>query len=158
MLALCFCVIPLTAQEAETDEAEYRSSFELFVGGVTETEESASGFGVGVEYNYRLSSRWSIGVEAIEISTTDVSRDWLVVFPVYFHITESFGVKAGPGLEGSLEKSEDGSESKTQFALRLGAGYEFELGERFTITPEINADLIGGNVTWVYGLSFGLRF
>ena len=39
MLALCFCAIPLTAQEAETDEAEYRSSIELFVGGVTETEE-----------------------------------------------------------------------------------------------------------------------
>lgn len=64
------------------------------------------------------------------------------------------------GASGSKKKSEDGggSESKTQFALRLGAGYEFELGERFTITPEINADVIGGSVTWVYGLSFGLRF
>jgi len=150
------------AQESDSEpgERERRNAVELFVGGVTETEESASGFGFGIEYNRRFSRRWSIGVEAIELSTTDVTRNWLVVFPVYFHVTEGLGVKAGPGIEGSKEESEDGggTESTTQFALRLGAGYEFELGERFTLTPEINADLIGGNVTWVYGVSFGLRF
>jgi hypothetical protein len=150
------------AQEAdgEPEERARPNAVELFVGGVTETEESASGFGIGIEYNRRLSRRWSVGVEAIELSTTDVTRNWLVVFPVYFHVTEGLGVKAGPGLEGSKEESEEGadSESTTEFALRLGAGYEFELGERFTITPEINADLIGGNVTWVYGVSFGLKF
>ena len=79
---------------------------------------------------------------------------------MYFHITEGLGIKAGPGLEGSTEEPEAGgeSESTTEFALRLGAGYEFELGGRFTLTPEINADLIGGHVTWVYGLSFGVGF
>jgi hypothetical protein len=169
LLPICLVAVSLTlvpavgrAQESdgEPEERERRNSVELFVGGVTETEESASGFGFGIEYNRRLSRRWSIGVEAIELSTTDVTRNWLIVFPVYFHLTEGLGVKAGPGLEGSKEKPEDGgeSESTTQFALRLGAGYEFELGERFTLTPEINADLIGGNVTWVYGVSFGLKF
>ncbi|MBK5097451.1 MAG: outer membrane beta-barrel protein [Gemmatimonadetes bacterium] len=159
-LLLCLCAAPLAAQESEEAEVEYKNEVEMFVGGVTETEESASGFGIGLEYNRRLSSRWRIGVEAIEISTTDVSRSWLVVIPVYFLVTEGLGIKAGPGLEGSKDKPEDGgeSESTTEFALRLGAGYEFELGSRFTISPEVNADLIGGNVTWVYGVSFGFLF
>lgn len=163
MLLLCCLASPLAAQEAEEeggDKKERRHSIELFVGGVTETEESASGFGIGIEYQRRLSERWSIGIEALELSTTDVSRDWLVVVPLYFHVTDAFGVKVGPGLEGSKDEPEDGeeSESSTQFAVRFGAGYEFELGERFTLTPEVNLDLIGGNVTWVYGLSFGYRF
>ena len=157
---LCLFAAPLMAQESDEEKVEYKNEVELFVGGVTETDESATGPGVGLEYNRRLSSRWSIGVEAIELSTNDVSRSWLVVVPVYFHLTEGLGVKAGPGLEGSKDRPEDGgeSESTTKFAVRLGAGYEFELGRRFTVTPEVNADLIGGNVTWVYGLSFGLGF
>lgn len=169
LLPICLVAGSLTllpalgmAQESdsEPEERERRNAVEVFVGGVTETEESASGFGLGIEYNRRLSRRWSIGVEAIELSTTDVTRNWLVVFPVYFHVTEGLGVKAGPGLEGSKDKPEDGgeSESTTEFALRLGVSYEFELGSRFTISPEVNADLVGGNVTWVYGVSFGLRF
>ena len=159
-LLLCLFAAPLMAQESDEKKVEYKNEVELFVGGVTETDESATGPGVGLEYNRRLSLRWSIGVEAIELSTNDVSRSWLVVVPVYFHLTEGLGLKAGPGLEGSKDKPEDGgeSESTTKFAVRLGAGYEFELGRRFTVTPEVNADLIGGNVTWVYGLSFGLGF
>jgi len=160
LLIVCLCAGPLIAQESEVADIEYKNEVELFVGGVTETEQSASGFGIGLEYNRRLSPRWSIGVEAVEIATTGVTRSWLVVVPVYFHITEGLGIKAGPGLEGSTEEPEAGgeSESTTEFALRLGAGYEFELGGRFTLTPEINADLIGGHVTWVYGLSFGVGF
>ena len=159
-LLLCLFAAPLVAQEADAEKVEYKNSVELFVGGVTETDESATGPGVGLEYNRRLSSRWSIGVEAIELSTNDVSRSWLVVVPAYFHLTDGLSLKAGPGLEGSKDKPEDGgeSESTTEFVVRLGAGYEFELGRRFTVSPEVNADLIGGNVTWVYGLSFGLGF
>lgn len=156
---------PLGAQEAQQEGAgqewkERRNEVELFVGGVTETEESATGFGIGLEYNRRLSARWSLGVEAVEISATDVSRNWLFVFPLYFHVTDAFGLKVGPGVEGSKEEPENGeeSETKTQFVVRFGAGYEFELGERFTLTPEVNIDLIDGNATWVYGVSFGYQF
>lgn len=151
---------PLAAQESGEEEAEHRNSVELFFGAVTETGESATGPGIGVEYQRHLSQRWSVGVEAIELSTNDVSRSWLVVVPVYFTLVKGLGIKAGPGLEGSNEKPEDGGESETSvtFAMRFGTGWEFELGRRFTLTPEINMDLIGGSVTWVYGLSVGLRF
>jgi len=156
----CFLAPPVAAQEAGEEETEYRNALELFVGAVTETEESATGTGIGLEYQRHLSSRWSLGVEAIEISTTGVSRGFLVVVPVYFNPLGGLGLKAGPGVEGSKEEAEDGgeSESSTRFVMRFGAGWEFELGKRFTLTPEVNMDVIEGNLTWVYGLSFGVEF
>ena len=53
--------------------------------------------------------------------------------------------KAGPGIEGSKDQPEGGgeSETKTEFAFRVGTGWEFELGERFTLSPEVNLDLVG---------------
>lgn len=161
LLVFVFCLAqPIAAQEAGEEETEYRNAVELFVGAVTETEESATGTGIGLEYQRHLSSRWSLGVEAIEISTTGVSRGFLVVVPVYFNPVGGLGLKAGPGVEGSKEEAEDGgeSESSTRFAMRFGAGWEFELGKRFTLTPEVNMDVIGENLTWVYGLSFGVEF
>jgi hypothetical protein len=70
------------------------------------------------------------------------------------------GVKAGVGLEGSKSKPEDGgtSETETQFLVRFGAGWELALGRRFTLTPEVNLDLVGGEVSLVYGVSLGLGF
>lgn len=152
--------LPLAAQESGEEDEEPRNAVEVFVGAVTETEEETTGFGIGLEYNRRLSSTWRLGAELIEISTTDVSRGWLVVVPAYFNPVGGLGLKAGPGIEGSKERSEEGgeSETKTEFAMRFGAGWELELGDRFTVTPEVNLDLIGGDVTWVYGVSFGLRF
>jgi hypothetical protein len=149
---------PLMAQE--TAEEESRNSVELFLGAVTETDESTTGPGIGIEYKRRLSDRWSLGIEALELSTNDVSRDWVVVVPAYYRLVKGLGVKAGVGLEGSQSKPEDGgaSESETQFLVRFGAGWELELGRRFTLTPEVNVDLVGGAVTLVYGASLGLGF
>lgn len=159
-ILLCCLAPAVAAQEADGEEREHRNSVELFVGAVTETEESATGPGFGIEYQRHLSQRWWLGVEAIELSTNDVGRSWLVVVPVYFTLVKGLGIKAGPGLEGSEEKPEDGGEGEptTEFAMRFGAGWEFELGKRFTLTPELNMDVIGGSVTWVYGVSLGLGF
>lgn len=110
-------------------------------------------------YGRRLSSSWGVGV-AGELSTTDVERAWLLNVPVYFYPAGGLGLKAGPVLEGSDEASEDGEDSEraTNFGVRFGAAWEFEVGERFTLSPEVNLDLVGGSVTWVYGLTLGLGF
>lgn len=156
----CCLVLPLQAQESDEEEKERLNSIELFFGFVTETAESASGGGIGIEYKRRIAPRWSVGIEAIELSTTDVSRSWLVVVPAYFNVVGSLGVKAGLGIEGSSEKPEDDGESETttEFLIRFGAGWEFELGRRLVLTPEANLDLVGGSATLVYGASFGLKF
>jgi len=158
-LLLIGLAAPLHGQESEDDEEERLNAVELFLGGVTETSESATGFGAGLGYVRRLSSLWGLGV-AGELSTTDVGRAWLLNVPIYFYPAGGLGLKAGPVLEGSDEASEDGEDSEraTNFGVRFGAAWEFEVGERFTLSPEVNLDLVDGSVTWVYGLSFGVGF
>ncbi len=158
-LLLIGFVAPLHGQEAEGKEEERLNAVEVFLGGVTETDDWATGFGAGLGYGRRLSSSWGVGV-AGELSTTDVERAWLLNVPVYFYPAGGLGLKAGPVLEGSDEASEDGEDSEraTNFGVRFGAAWEFEVGERFTLSPEVNLDVVDGSTTWVYGLSFGYRF
>ncbi len=40
----------LAAQDTAEEEEEFRNSVELFLGAVTETDESATGPGIGIEY------------------------------------------------------------------------------------------------------------
>ena len=159
LLLLCGRATPLMAQESTEAEREYRNAVELFIGGVTETDESATGLGVGLGYVRHLSTMWGLGVSG-ELSNTDVSRDWVIIIPVYFYPTGGLVLWTGPLIEGSEDVPEDGgdSERSTNLGVRLGTAWEFEVGERFTLSPEVNLDLIDGSVTWVYGLSFGVGF
>ena len=158
-LLLIGLAAPLHGQESEGEEEERLNAVELFLGGVTETDDWATGFGAGLGYVRHLSTMWGLGV-AGELSTTDVERAWLVNVPLYFYPAGGLGLKAGPVLEGSDEASEDGGDTEraTNLGARFGAGWEFELGERFTLSPEINLDVVDGSSTWVYGLTFGVGF
>ena len=158
-LLLCWFAAPLMAQESAEAEEEHRNAVELFLGGVTETDESATGFGVGLGYVRHLSTMWSLGV-AGELSTSEVSRDWLITIPVYFKPTGGLVLWTGPVIEGSDEAPEDGGDSEraTNLGVRFGTAWEFEVGERFTLSPEVNLDLVDGSSTWVYGLSVGVGF
>jgi hypothetical protein len=159
LLVLSWVAAPLMAQESTEAEQEHRNAVELFIGGVTETDESATGLGVGLGYVRHLSTMWGLGVSG-ELSSTDVSRDWVIIIPAYFYPTGGLVLWAGPVIEGSEDVPEDGgdSERSTTLGVRLGTAWEFEVGERFTLSPEVNLDLIDGSVTWVYGLSFGVGF
>ena len=87
---------------------------ELFLCAVTETEEFATDPGIGIEYKRHLSDRWSLGIEALELSTNEVSRDWAVVVPAYYRLVGGLSFKVGVGLEGSKSKPEDGGASETE--------------------------------------------
>jgi hypothetical protein len=150
---------PLYGQESGGTDEEHRNAVELFLGGVTETDDSSTGLGVGLGYVRHLSSRWGLGVTG-ELSTSDVSRDWLAIVPVYLFPVGGLALLAGPAIEGSEEKPEDGGEAErtTNVGVRFGAAWEFELGKRFTLSPEVNLDVIDGGTTWVYGLAVGVGF
>ena len=84
----------------------------------------------------------------------------LVVVQLALFPAGGLAIKAGPAIEGAEEKTEEGedSEKSTAAGVRVGASWEFELNERFSLSPEINLDVIGGSTTWVYGLSLGYGF
>lgn len=77
-------------------------------------------------------------------------RNFVVIFPVSFHLTESLKLLAGPGFESTPKRD--------KFAFRLGAGYELGLPGRWSLGPEFYVDLIEtGASTWVLGLVLGFE-
>jgi hypothetical protein len=102
---------------------------------------------LGTEYEYRFYQRLGIGA-LVELATGDV-RDVVVLAPLTFHPFGGLALKAAPGAEIT--------DGETEFAFRLGIGYEFPAGP-ISIAPEFNADLVRGDWTYVYGLSFGVAF
>jgi hypothetical protein len=83
-----------------------------------------------------------------------------------------FQLFGGPGIEfveaeehhsapvtpvplSSAASAED--EGDSEFAFRIGAGYDIPLG-RLSLTPLISADFMDGHATWVYGAALGVGF
>ncbi len=146
------------SQEPSEESEEYPNAVDVLLGATTETDPSLTAFTVGIGYLRRLSPLWSVGV-AGEFATSSTLREWLVFANVYIRPVGGLVLGTGPGIESALEVVEDEeSEGSTDFAWRFLTAWEFEVGSRFTISPEFNLDLIGGKVAWVYGVAFGVQF
>jgi hypothetical protein len=104
---------------------------------------------------------------------------YLWAFPVTFNPTGGLKIFAGPGLERKpRRRSEENGESHNHgsethnddetsgsenlFLFRVGAGYSFEFGGRYSITPGLELDFIKEEhevaKALVYGVSFGIAF
>jgi hypothetical protein len=167
------------------EHAFHRNELAVFVGAsvLTKYEDDPTSFTVGGEYFRRLSERTSIGI-TVEYADGDLERDWVVLVPVGYRPfdgwAEGFQFVIGPGLEFAslseeaveeLEGGEGGAgheaeaeasgaderEEETDFVIRLGVDYVLELG-RISLTPQVNADVVGDHVTWVAGVALGLGF
>jgi len=118
----------------------------LFVGGSSERGEG--GFTVGAEYAYRFRPKWSVGAFG---EYTAGSLDAVALgAAVFFFPIEPLALMAGPGVE-----FEDGA---AEALLRVGAAYEFEVGE-IILAPGVYVDIVnGGRKVIIAGLNIGKRF
>jgi len=166
-IAVCMVVMAVagastvTARAEDHEEREFKNTVELFLGAVSETDPTETGAALGIEYNRRLSRLWSIGIEGAEFSTTDTRRDWVLLVPVYLHPAGGLSLKVAPGVEHGTVVRDEGGEPEDEgreFLFRIGVGWEFEIGRRWSATPEVNLDFVDGRRTWVYGVSLGVRF
>jgi hypothetical protein len=157
-----------TENEATTEAAhekpggrdlEHRHVVALFLGATDEKGHDAE-FTQGLEYAYRVSPSWSVGV-MVEYAGGDL-RNAVGVVPFYWFPHAGWYFLAGPGIEFHNGRGTDshGGEDKDEefFIVKIGAGYEFELGERFLLAPNYNLDFVDGEQVSVYGLSFGIKF
>ena len=148
-----FLLFPATeARASEGDEHEFhRHHVGAFLGAASRPEDDhpdEHGFAGGMEYEYRFAKAAGVGVLA-ETATGDL-RDVVVVGLLFIHPWRGLQIAAGAGAEIS---SHD-----TEFVTRLGAAYQFPIGERFTIAPNFNTDLVDGDPTYIYGITFGVGF
>ena len=77
--------------------------------------------------------------------------------PLFAHLTESLVLVAAPGVEAASHEEGGHEETATEFLMRFGAIYEFEL-DNWAIGPQFHGDLVDGHWTLVYGISFGIGF
>ncbi len=129
-----------------------------FIIGHAEEEQSdghhESGSVLGIDYIRHLNHRWGLGATfEVETFGNNHKRHGILAVPVSFFPGGNWRLFAAPGVEFSEPwKPEKG-------ILRLGAGYEFHLGERFSLAPEAQVDFVeGGTTVYVFALAFGIAF
>ena len=112
--------------------------------GETETRTEAS---VGVDYEYRLSRVWGIGFLFDYVGGG--ARASVAGIPIFLHPIGGLKLLAAPGLEHH--------EGENEFLVRLGLGYQFDLG-RWGFTPGASIDFVGSDRVYIYGLYIGRGF
>lgn len=151
----------------------------LFLGGTREGAVDESFFTIGGEYERRVNTYFGLSMVAEYISEADA---WTVVFPLTLRPVTGYGFKfsVGPGFQNKPphhheaaheephhaasetapphENGEEGEGRETFFLLRVAAGYAFEFGERYSLTPTLALDLTRENGEWEDGLVFGVGF
>lgn len=119
---------------------EPHSTLGVFVGDTTESRRD--GFTLGLEYEYRASSRWGIGFTA-EHAGGDFDTN-VFVLPVALH-EGPWKFYLGPGIESGDEGEEP--------LFRVGAEYGLHFGE-YEISPQVDLDFVDGERLFVFGIVF----
>ena len=109
---------------------------------------------VGFEYVRQVHENWGWGVAAeIEVLGDENHRLGILVVPISYLPNDRWRLFGGPGLE-----FRDRGEPE-HLVIRIGAGYEFELSEHFTLSPEAVIDFVeGGTTVYVLGFALGYGF
>lgn len=134
----------LAQEEGEKEEKEGKNEIAVFLGATT--NEDATAFTYGLDYQYRISKL--IGVGALVDHAAGDMKSTLVAPAFILHVRK-FSFKIAPGLEFSDE---------TTAVLRVGAEYEIKIS-KIAISPAIFFDTERSEKpSLVYGLSFGFEF
>lgn len=142
------CAVVAARATAQENEREYRNSLGLFIGTTIEDGEEGS-FTLGLDYERRLSKPFGVGV--LLDKPFGGSRSFIVAGGFFWHPIGPVRLDLAPGIE--VNQDEDDA-----FVLRLGADYDFELAERWSLAPNANLDLVDGKTVWVIGVELGYRF
>jgi hypothetical protein len=152
LLAATFAASAAAAQEPATQEPATHESkphhLSAVIGGTIVAEADETAFTLGLDYEYRLNRTLGLGFVAEHAFGAIDSTTLLAVADL--HITEGLAIQTGPGVEFV--------DDETFFVTRLGLVYEFELGEAFTLSPQLHYDFSSGEDGIVFGIAIGRAF
>lgn len=147
LLAATFAASAAAAQEPTTHESKPHH-LSAVIGGTIVAEADETAFTLGLDYVYRLNRTLGLGFVAEHAFGAIDSTTLLAVADL--HITEGLAIQTGPGVEFV--------DDETFFVTRLGLVYEFELGEAFTLSPQLHYDFSSGEDGIVFGIAIGRAF
>jgi hypothetical protein len=166
-LAVTPILIALLAPSLRAQEPEHPNGLALVLAGTDVKEREETFFTIGAEYEYRLGRRFGFGFAGEYVAGYD---SFVLVAPIVFRPAKGLKLFVGPGLENASGELGPcaaqgfacaGAPRTTSFLLRFGAGYSFEFGRRYSITPAFKYDLLfeeAESRAFVFGVSFGVGF
>ena len=129
-----------------------RHHLSILTAGTNVPSEDYTAFTVGIDYEYRINRRLGVGFVAEQAFSKIDATSLLAVADI--HLWRGLTLQIGPGVEFV-----DKGEKNETFALaRIGALYELELGEGYTISPQFHYDISSGADAIVFGVAFGRAF
>jgi hypothetical protein len=153
------------------EEAEFLNELALIVAGTYEdlgAEDTENYFTIGAKYQREVTERVAVAGMVEYLNDKPAA---LLVFPVHFLPWKGLDLFAGPGVEFSGGEEEEHGEEHDEgeehgesngwdakFLIRVGIGYVFEIGERYSLAPGIALDFIGREQALVYGVDFSVSF
>lgn len=141
-----FSGLSLEAQETDNNSMERKNELSLFIGATS--NESTTAFTYGLDYQYRLSELFGIGV-ILDHAAGDIEST-LLGPALFLHWAQ---------VELALVPAIEFVDSETNYIFRLGFEYEFEFDDKYSLAPSVNFDLERRNeFAVVYGLSFAFKF
>ena len=147
MICALICLLAFSPMVMAQEEPHRLTLF----GGLTQDRNNTSETGatIGLAYSYRIDPLWSIG-GLLDYAGGDI--DALIIgVPLKVFPWAGWFLLLAPGFE--FESSE------TNVMLRIGTGYDFELGQGWSLAPEFYVDLNRVKGTkWVYGLALSRGF
>ncbi len=147
-------------EEEIVEQHNYNHHLGLFLGASSSLSKGKISFSPGIDYIYYFNNAEPIiGVGgyiegAFGKHTEAIFGGMLSIKPwqeVQFHMAPSIIYR---DLHTNII-DEVHSTSKVKFLLRFGGNYSIHI-ENFSISPTINADIVGSKVGLVYGIGFGV--
>lgn len=129
----------INVQAADLGHGDHsRHHVALFIGAGVETKRDGpdeSALAMGGVYRCRVNQSWGVGA-AVETLSSDTARNFVLAMPFSIYPYGNWRLFAGPGIEFA--------DHGNKALLRVGAGYEFHLKDRWSLSPEIVGDFISG--------------
>lgn len=133
----------------EAHEHDYHPNVVGVFVGMTSEERRERALTFGIEYERRLSSSAGLGL-ILEHAVGDLNFT-IAAVPFAYH-TGHWKFYAAPGVEFTDDHYE------TEFLMRLGVEYGFEIGSNFELSPQVDVDFVDGEVVTVIGVTLGYGF
>ena len=152
-IALGVISLTLVSPVKGVESEHHLNSVSVFLGVAGEGRRERAG-SVGLEYERRLGESWFIA-PALEHTFGDL--DFSIVTLSVGYRFNRWAIFAGPGIEWSESHHEDESGTESEFLIRTGVLYEFEIGE-WIVAPPAMVDFVGGEEVGVVGVTVGMSF
>jgi hypothetical protein len=138
---------------------DHKNEVALFLG-LTDEEGHDSELTWAFDYKRRVAEKWAVG-GAVDYAGGELRNTVLLALAFFWPGLGNLQFLGGPGVEfhsgrGLVRDDHDGvklDKDATYFVFRVGVAYDFHLGNRFGLVPNVNLDLVDGEKVWVYGLA-----